>query len=117
MKNRTWILIFAAIFLICAAILIFVPRGGSENIVEIRCDGEVIERIDLGKVKEPYEKTLELGGGFNRLRVTGETVEVIAADCPTKTCVAHGPLEHGGPPIVCLPHRLVISWAGEEAAP
>jgi len=34
------------------------------------------------------------------------------ADCSNQVCVDHGILQQAGAPITCLPHHLIIHWAG-----
>lgn len=110
LTTKRWLLIFGAVALLCAGLLLWrrlMPKG---PVVTVSQDGVVIYTIDLSKVHEPYQLTVEGPEGYNILEVTPETVLVREADCGNQICVHHGPLTQNGTPITCLPHRLVIRW-------
>ena len=44
----------------------------------------------------------------NTIRIEGETIAVIHADCPDLVCVHTGKASKKGDVIACLPHRLLI---------
>ena len=46
--------------------------------------------------------------GTNTIRIEGETIAVIHADCPDLVCVHMGKASKKGDVIACLPHRLLI---------
>ena len=46
--------------------------------------------------------------GTNTIRIEGETIAVIDADCPDLVCVKTGKAEKKGDVIACLPHKLLI---------
>jgi hypothetical protein len=112
MKNTAWILIFAALVLLCAISSYLIFSGGGGKLVGVYVDGELIETIDLGLVTEAYELTVADGG--NVISVSPDGLRVSSASCPDQTCVEHGFLRSGAP-IVCLPHRLVIKWLDSDA--
>ena len=108
-SNIKWIIIFAALCLICALILVVMGRRSGER-AEIIVDGEVVRTVELS---EDNEFDIELGGGeFNRIRVENGRIAVIDASCPDKLCVRQGYISGGGIPIVCLPHRLSVEVTG-----
>ena len=46
--------------------------------------------------------------GTNTIRIEGEMIAVIAADCPDHVCVRTGKASKKGEVIACLPHKLLI---------
>ena len=46
--------------------------------------------------------------GTNTIRIEGETIAVIDADCPDLVCVHTGRAAKKGDVIACLPHKLLI---------
>ena len=113
-KTKIWILVFV---LLCAvgvgAFLLL--RGDREGTVAvISVDGEELDRIDLSRVKEPYDIELNTGYGRNLVHVEPGAISVTEADCPDRICVSMGRLQGGGIPIVCMPHHLIITIEGGE---
>ncbi len=110
MKNGRLIVIFAVIAAVCAAVTVFLfNRQSSSRIAGVYVEGELVEVIDLSRVEDGYELTIEGAVGINVITVRGGELFVSRADCPDQICVNHGPLKNG-PPIVCLPNRLTIRW-------
>jgi len=110
-KTRTWILIFAALLLVCLAAWFFLPKllqTGSE--VGIYQDGELLKTVDLSKVTATTTMTVSGSAGDNVIEISPGSICVRSAGCPDQTCVKHGPLKAGGTPIICLPNKLVIRW-------
>ena len=113
-KTRTWILIFAAVLLLCAAAMLLLRGAHTGTVAEIVQDGKVLQRIDLAQVTEPYSFTVDCDGGSNVVTVEPGRIRVSEADCPDKVCVGQGWLSDQAAPIACMPHRLIIRLAGEE---
>lgn len=113
MKNRTWAFLFAGL----AAALLLVWKllpGGAGDQVEIYQNGTLAQTIQLPHAGPP--ETIEISGpvGGNTIEISEDGVRVLSADCPDQICVAHGYLREGTGPIVCLPNRLVIRFAGDK---
>ncbi len=109
MKNRTLVIIFTALALLCAAVILI--GGGSRNTqktAQIKRDGRVIQTIDLNAVSEPYDLKVEGEGGYNIMRIEKGAISVIEADCPDKVCIKQGKITGSSYPIVCLPHKLTV---------
>ena len=106
MKQKHWILIFAAIIAVCLAVWLL-PRGGGSAVLVYQ-DGMLLDTLDLRQ-----SRTLTVTGpaGKNTITVADGEIFVSHADCPDQVCVKHGPLKKTGGPIVCLPNRLTIEWA------
>ena len=110
-SNLKWIIIFAALCLICGFIIVIAGHRSGET-AEIIVDGEVIRTVDLS---EACEFNIDLGDGeFNRISVKDGRIAVIDASCPDKLCVRRGYISGGGIPIVCLPHRLTVQITGDS---
>ena len=110
-KNSTWIIIFgvvAAISLGTAALIR--SRLKKSNIAVITVDGKVIRRIDLSAPYGKYTFTVKTDNGYNTVEVSDGKIRISDADCRDKICVDHGLLEDNTFPIVCLPHKVVISF-------
>ena len=60
------------------------------------------------------EYPIESGGYHLTLRVEGGGVEVLAADCPDRLCVAGGPISRSGQTLICLPARVIIRIEGGD---
>lgn len=112
MKNRYWIIGFTVLIVVCGILWM---TGGYDNgsLVGIYQDGELLYEIDLSKVIEPYELTVEYNGNKNIILVEHNDISVIDADCPDHVCIEHGSLGDKTP-IVCLPNRLVIEWINDK---
>lgn len=114
MSSKKIILILAAAVLICLAVWFIIARLAPEGVIAVvNVDGEEFRRIDLSKVKEPYEFTVETKYGSNTILVEPGAISVSSADCPDKICVNMGRLTGAGMPIVCMPHRLYIEIEGD----
>lgn len=113
LKTKTWIILFAAVLLICtAATAVLWQQNPQTTVVEILRDGELLETIDLSQVTEPYRFVVEdPSGGSNTVLVEPGRICILEADCPDQVCVHRGWLTDSAAPIVCLPHHLVIRAA------
>ena len=111
MKTKYWIAVLAVILVVSAAasISLFTP-GKEAKMAEIICDGKVNRVVNLGA---DQEFTVPCAGGFNTVTVRGGRIAVTEASCPDQYCVRQG-FCNSGEQIVCLPHKLVISFIGES---
>ena len=76
---------------------------------QVVSEGKVIRIADLA---QEQEFTVEVDGGYNVITVKNGKIAVTAADCPDHYCVRQG-FCNSGAQIVCLPHKLVITFLGE----
>ncbi len=114
MKTRFWILIFVVVAVIAGAASIYTLGHRTHGLIAgVYQDGVLIRTIDMTEVTEPYEFTITDGDHYNTVRVTPDSISIIDASCPDKTCILHGPLGDGAP-IVCLPNRVVIRWENSD---
>ena len=111
MRTRVWAGILALIFALCFAAAAFVrlAPGSPRRVARVSVDGVVLREIDLSAVTEERSFDVETAGGVNIVTVRPGGIRVSDADCPDQVCVKRGWLEGGAAPIVCLPHRLVIT--------
>ena len=93
---------------IISLIFIFANYRKGGRFALITSDGEAIEKIDL---QTSPDRTILVKNslGSNTIIVKNGKISVIDADCPDKKCVSMGELESVITPIVCLPHKLIIS--------
>ena len=115
MSTKKWVILLAAVFSVCVAAFLtlrFLGQKGSTAVISV--DGEVIKRVDLTGVGQPYDIEIETEYGHNTVHVENGAISVTAADCPDKICVHQGKVTTAGIPIVCMPHRLVIQIEGDE---
>ena len=110
MKQKHWILIFAAVIAVCLAVWLL-PRGGGRTALVYQ-DGTLLYILNLRQ-----NRTLTVTGPAGKTIITVADGEVFVshADCPDQVCVQHGPLQNNGGPIICLPNRLTIEWAENES--
>ena len=109
MKNKYWFMIIGAVFLLCLALALIPKSGVTATQAQIVSEGKLIQIADL-RVEQEF--TVTTGHGFNTIRVKDGMIAVISADCPDQYCVRQG-FCNSGQQIVCLPHKLVISFLGE----
>jgi len=107
-SNKFWAIALGVILLVSAAIA-FIPRRSIGDVANIYRDGVLIKSVDLSAVKEPYSFTLQNGGDVNVISVEHGRIRISDANCPDKLCVRQGWISDSAAPIVCLPHRLVIT--------
>lgn len=106
-KKKDIILIAALLAAAGLCYLVFVAlggRGGAEAVISV--DGEEIGRYPLAKERQVE---IEGIGGGNRMEISGGQVKMAWADCPDQYCVRHEAVSRAGNPIVCLPHRVIIT--------
>ena len=106
-SNRFWIVLLCGVALI-SAVTAVILRQGETKWAYVYLDGELIEKVDLSAVSEPYTMLIESEAGTNIIAVENGRIRVSEADCPDGTCIQQGWISGGAVPIVCLPHKLVI---------
>ena len=110
MKNKYWILIFGALFALCLALVFFPKNTAPAQTAQVVSEGKTIRILNLNT---PQEFTIEVDGGYNTVTVKDGKVAVTSAAWPDQYCVRQG-FCNSGKQIVCLPHKLVISFLGES---
>ena len=113
MKTRTWILLFAVLAALCAALSIPLLSGGSAEpaaLAQITSRGKIVATVELA-VDQEFTVTAE--DGHNVITVKGGKIAVTEATCPDHYCMKRG-FCHSGADIVCLPNRLVIHFTAAQ---
>lgn len=72
-----------------------------------------IESEPVIGIYDTYPKLPE-NEAFNLFSITGDDVRMEAADCRDQICVHHNVISAVGESIICLPHRIVITVAGDS---
>ena len=112
MKTRTWLLLLLALLAVSLGLGAVLLTAGPEAVrAEIRSDGELLATVDL-RIDQEFTVTTPWGGE-NVVTVRSGAIAVTQANCPDHYCMHRGFCNSGGS-IVCLPNKLVISFAGEQ---
>ena len=110
MKSRYWIMILGIILILCIGLILLPTSKEPAKTVRIKY-GDSITTVSLN---EDQQRTFPAeNGGFNTVTVRDGKIAVTAADCPDGYCMDRGFCD-SGTPIVCLPHKLVIEFVGEQ---
>ena len=110
MKTKYWVVLLAALLLICGVLSAVFLRPGQAQQAEVWSDGKLMKTVLLSI---DQEFTVESADGFNTVTVQGGKIAVTAASCPDGYCMQRGFCQ-GGAQIVCLPNRLVIKFVAEQ---
>ncbi|NLW91460.1 MAG: NusG domain II-containing protein [Syntrophomonadaceae bacterium] len=76
-------------------------------VAEIIRNGQIIQKVDLNKVKNPKYITLKNGIKITILAEKGR-IRVLHADCPNKICVKTGWLSQPGDMAICVPSDTIV---------
>ena len=109
MDKKSWFFVIAFAVIVIAGVLLWLRIGAGGGVIAvISVDGAEYDRVDLSRVKEPYDIEITTRYGHNTVHVEPGAISVTEADCPDHICVYMGKLTGDGIPIVCMPHRLMI---------
>ncbi len=111
MKTKYWIAILAGLLAVCIGLSLFLFWPRQALYAQVYSDGRLLYTLDL---RVDRTVTVKTDRGENVITVRNGKIAVTQADCPDCHCVRRG-FHGGGSPIVCLPNRLVIRFAGEQA--
>ena len=101
------------VLLAAALLYLFLRPGAAGGWVVVTRDGVETARYPLGQ-----DRTVTIGDGdYNVLEIRDGAAAVTEANCGDHTCVRMGAISRDGETIVCLPHHLIVSIEGGEAAP
>lgn len=111
MKSRYWAIGLAVLLVVCLGISFLVTGGEPAARAEITSEGQLVQIVDL---HIDQELTIpSSNGGVNVVTVKDGKIAVTYADCPDGYCMDRGYC-NSGTQIVCLPHRLVIRFLGQQ---
>ena len=108
MKTKYWLLLFGALLLLGVILTAVLFTGSGSTRAEIWSDGKLVKTVAL-RINQTF--TVDAETGSNTIEIKDEAIRVTEADCPDHICMERGACS-GGAPIVCLPNRLVIRFAG-----
>lgn len=103
------LLIILIMCAICTTIILIKSTAQTGQVVKITSDGRLIELIDLEKSEDKIF-TIENELGKNTIKIQDGKISIVESDCPDKICISIGELKSELMPIVCLPHKLIISF-------
>ena len=117
-SNRFWLIVLGGIVLVSViatlllrqAFAVHAPAG----LAHIYQNGSLTETVNLVEVSEPYTINIIGGTGFNVIEAERGRIRMLEANCPDGICVRQGWVSGGMIPIVCLPHRVVITLEGVD---
>jgi len=109
-KNKYWIALFGVIFAVCLVLALLPADNAPAARARIVSEGTTVRILDLA-IEQEFTVTVD--GGSNTITVKDGKIAVTEADCPDQYCVKQG-FCNSGAQIVCLPHKLVISFLGES---
>jgi hypothetical protein len=106
--NKADVVFLIALTVIIGASFFFVyfRKQVSGSSAEIRVDGKVYGSYPLNidrEIRIPEKKP------ENIIEIKGNSVRMIYATCPDKSCVREGKKSKNGETIACLPHKIVIT--------
>jgi len=110
-SDRFWLLILGAVVIVSATIALLFLREPA-SYAHIYKYGVLAETVSLNTVTNPYTITIEDSLGTNVIEVERGRIRMLEADCQDRTCVRQGWASGVATPIVCLPHRIVITFEG-----
>jgi hypothetical protein len=106
----------AAIIVLVAAIAVFMGfriygnRTGSVHLVIEAPGGSWIYKLDT-------DRTVKIPGvnGDTVIQISNGKARITESACPNKTCVAAAPISKKGEWNACLPNKVIIRVAGDDA--
>ena len=110
MKNKHWFLIIGAVLALCVVLVLLPPQDTPSELAQIKY-GSKTTTVDLHVDQEMVFESAD--GSYNAVTVKDGKIAVTEANCPDQYCVRQG-FCNSGEQIVCLPHKLVISFIGES---
>ena len=101
--------------LIGFGLIFWLGTNHSDRYVSIQVDGVEEKKIPLNGSTEGKEYKITSKFGMNIVVIEKEGVYIREADCPDKLCIHQGKITKPGIPLVCLPHRLLVTIEDAEA--
>lgn len=95
--------------LIGFGLIFWLGTNHCDRYVSIQVDGVEKRKIPLDGSTDGKEYKITSKFGTNTVVIEKEGVYIREADCPDKLCVHQGKISNPGIPLVCLPHRLLVT--------
>ena len=111
LKRKTLLILLIILIMcaICTTAILIKSAAQTGQMVKITSDGRLIELIDLEKSEDKIF-AIENELGKNTIKIQDGKISIVESDCPDKICISMGELKSELMPIVCLPHKLIISF-------
>lgn len=103
----------AVVILITVVCFILPFQKSDELIAVVRIKGEVVDKVELSKITDTYEKEY-LGDKKVTVEYSPDGVSVISSECPDKLCVHTGKIKNVGASSVCLPAKVSVTIEGKN---
>ena len=110
LKGWFWGAVLVSICVLCLAIYL-IPKDTGDQVAIYR-DGKLLYTFDQNEMMEDRVLDIRYEDGWNQVTISDGTIAVSDASCADGDCVNQGALVKGGPPIICLPNRLIINYTG-----
>ena len=111
MKTKVWIILLAAVLVVCAGLSVWLLWPSQADTVEVWFEGKLFGTYDLNEDRT-FSVTTE--NTNNTIEIKNGKIAVTAANCPDQYCVKRGWCS-GGAQIVCLSHGLVLKFRENNA--
>lgn len=111
------IIVLVLIFSFAAFFFLRSRSSGRHLTALVYQNGSLVGTVDLDTVTEACSLTLNgENGSYNIIEFRPGSVGITDADCPDRLCVHMGFQSSSLLPITCLPNRVVIRLAEEDAS-
>jgi len=109
MKKNDAILIGVIIIISLLGLFVFKILDKSDQVIAVIIQNDqIIERIDLHKVKEP--RIISVTGNYhNMIKVENGRIRFEESDCPEQICVNTGWMTKFGDIAVCMPNKAIVT--------
>ena len=113
-KNIIFIISFSAAAFFCVLYILFGNGNGGDK-VNIYADGSLYKSVKTAPSDaEAFTVEIETENGHNTVIIGKSYAAMQSADCPDKLCVKQGKIHGKSEPIVCLPHKVVVSFSADD---
>lgn len=110
LQKKDWILIMVVVLVAGLAFLMHEFIGGrGAGCVTVKVEGKLQGVYSLSK-----DRTVEINGGTNILKIRNGIADMTEADCPDKLCVNQKAVSKNGESIICLPNKVVVTIDSSE---
>lgn len=110
------IMMGVVVLLALGIFLYFLVAGpsGEGNQVMIEVDGKIVKTFALPQDTLVEYKVEIDEDDYNLIQIEGNRARVVEASCPEQVDVNAGWISKPGQTLVCLPHKMVVTIAGEK---
>lgn len=110
LQKKDWILIMVVVLVAGLVFLMHEFIGGrGAGCVTVKVEGKLQGVYSLSK-----DRTVEINGGTNILKIRNGIADMTEADCPDKLCVNQKAVSKNGESIICLPNKVVVTIDSSE---